>query len=66
MTRKHILIVDDEKGIRQSLSGVLEDDGYTVKAVPGGEACLEQLDSDPPSMVLLDVWLKDIDGLELL
>jgi len=66
MTRKHILIVDDEKGIRQSLTGVLEDDGYTVKAVAGGEACLEQLDSDPPNVILLDVWLKDFDGLDLL
>lgn len=66
MSRKHILIVDDEKGIRQSLTGVLEDDGYSVKAVAGGEACLEQLEGDPPNIILLDVWLKDYDGLELL
>src|SRR5205823_746997 len=58
--------VDDEKGIRQSLTGVLEDEGYSVKAVASGESCLEQLDSDPPNLVLLDVWLKDLDGLELL
>jgi two-component system nitrogen regulation response regulator NtrX len=64
--KQKILIVDDEKGIRQSLSGVLEDEGYGVKAVAGGDACLEQMDSDPPQLVLLDVWLKDTDGLEVL
>src|ERR1035438_1417675 len=64
--KKKILIVDDEKGIRQSLTGVLEDEGYAVKAVAGGDSCLEQLENDPPQLVLLDVWLKDIDGLEVL
>ncbi len=64
--KKRILIVDDEKGIRQSLTGVLEDEGYQVKAVAGGDACLEQLESDPPQLVLLDVWLKDLDGLDVL
>ncbi len=64
--KKQILIVDDEKGIRQSLTGVLEDEGYSVKAVASGESCLEQLESEPPHLVLLDVWLKDFDGLELL
>jgi two-component system nitrogen regulation response regulator NtrX len=63
---KRILIVDDEKGIRQSLAGVLEDEGYDVRTVAGGEACLELVENDPPHLILLDVWLKDIDGLEVL
>jgi len=64
--KKRLLVVDDEKGIRQSLTGVLEDEGYAVEAVAGGEACLELLQRDPQQLVLLDVWLKDLDGLEVL
>ena len=43
----HILIVDDEPDIRQSLSGVLEDEGYTAHAVESGEACLDALGGNP-------------------
>ncbi len=61
-----ILIVDDEAGIRQSLKGVLEDEGYTAVATDSGEACLEILTRQPFDAVLLDVWLPGIDGLETL
>jgi two-component system nitrogen regulation response regulator NtrX len=64
---KHrILIVDDEEGIRQSLSAILADEGYDAEAVPSGEACLAALDARPADVVLLDVWLPGIDGLETL
>src|SRR6516225_1925645 len=66
MTPPRILIVDDEPGIRNSLSGVLTDEGYTVTAVSTGEACLEEVTKSPVSLVLLDVWLDGIDGLETL
>ncbi len=61
-----VLIVDDEPGIRQSLRGVLEDEGYKVFAVESGEACLDALGRRPVDVVLLDIWLPGIDGLDAL
>lgn len=61
-----ILIVDDEAGIRQSLTGVLEDEGFNVSAVASGEECLQAFDKRLYTCVLLDVWLPGIDGLETL
>jgi len=62
----NVLIVDDESGIRQSLKGVLEDEGYKALTAESGEACLEALKKHPVDVVLLDVWLPGIDGLEAL
>ena len=61
-----VLVVDDEPGIRQSLSGVLEDEGYLVQSVESGEACLEELGLQNYELVLLDIWLPGIDGMETL
>src|SRR5690349_22446158 len=61
-----VLVVDDEPGIRQSLGGVLEDEGYTVDAVESGEACLEALIRRNYELTLLDIWLPGIDGMETL
>lgn len=61
-----ILIVDDERGIRETLRGVLEDEGFEVETVESGEACLKSVESSNYSCVLLDVWLPNIDGLETL
>src|SRR5262252_5492806 len=61
-----ILIVDDESAIRESLQGILEDEGYTASSSPSGEDCLEQLCKSACDVVLLDVWLPGIDGLETL
>jgi len=58
--------VDDEPLIRQSLSGVLQDEGYQTNAVESGEACVEELARNSYDLVLLDVWLPGIDGLETL
>ncbi|HTA44206.1 MAG TPA: sigma-54 dependent transcriptional regulator [Bryobacteraceae bacterium] len=66
MKTPRILIVDDEAGIRQSLSGVLEDEGFQVEAAETGEACLEILARSIFELVLLDIWLPGIDGLETL
>jgi two-component system nitrogen regulation response regulator NtrX len=66
MKPRRILVVDDEPGIRQSLSGVLEDDGYAVEAVESGEACLSALPGAGFELVLLDIWLPGIDGLDVL
>jgi len=61
-----ILIVDDEPGIRQSLGGVLEDEGYEVETVPSGEACMDALARRSYTVILLDVWLTGLDGLDTL
>jgi two-component system nitrogen regulation response regulator NtrX len=62
----NILIVDDEEGIRQSLKGVLEDEGYKVAAVESGESCLDTLRRRSFDVILLDIWLPGMDGLETL
>ena len=61
-----ILVVDDEEGIRESLSGIFEDEGYIVLTAGSGEESLEILKSQHPDVVLLDVWLPGIDGVETL
>jgi two-component system nitrogen regulation response regulator NtrX len=61
-----ILIVDDEPSIRESLTGVLEDEGYTCSSVESGEECLLELARQRYEIVLLDVWLPGLDGLETL
>src|ERR1700682_742203 len=62
----NILIVDDESGIRQSLKGVLEDEGDKAAVADSGEACLDTLRKKAFDVVLLDVWLPGMDGLETL
>src|SRR6186997_1392226 len=61
-----ILIVDDEPGVRSSLSGVLKDEGYSVEAVASGEACLERVTRGAVDLIVLDVWLPGMDGLATL
>jgi two-component system, NtrC family, nitrogen regulation response regulator NtrX len=61
-----ILIVDDESGIRQSLGALLRDEGYEVEAVASGEECIEQVGRRNFDLIMLDVWLKKMDGLETL
>jgi two-component system nitrogen regulation response regulator NtrX len=61
-----ILIVDDEEGIRAALGGILEDEGYkTLFAVDGVEA-LDMARQEAPDLVLLDIWMPRMDGLETL
>jgi len=62
----NILIVDDEAGIRQSLKGVLEDEGYKVALAESGESCLEAVRKRSFDVLLLDIWLPGMDGLETL
>jgi two-component system nitrogen regulation response regulator NtrX len=66
MKHSRILIVDDEPLIRQSLAGVLEDEGYLAHSVDSGEKCLEELGRNSYDLLLLDVWLPGMDGLETL
>jgi two-component system nitrogen regulation response regulator NtrX len=66
MSREEILIVDDEKNIRSSLEGILKDEGYRVRGVPTGEDLLKQVAQGVPDLVILDVWLPGMDGLQAL
>ena len=66
MKREPILVVDDEAGVRASLAGILGDEGYAVEAVETGEAALAALAARRFDLVLLDVWLPGMDGLEIL
>ena len=61
-----VLIVDDESSIRESLEGVLEDEGYKAAAAESGEACMELLRKKAFDVVLLDIWLPGMDGLDTL
>ena len=62
----NILIVDDEAGIRDSLSGILVDEGYSASSAESGETCLDLLRKTAFDVVLLDIWLPGVDGLETL
>jgi two-component system, NtrC family, nitrogen regulation response regulator NtrX len=61
-----VLIVDDEAGIRESLSSILKEEGYAVDSVGSGEECLARLANRNVDLVLLDVWLPKMDGLQTL
>ena len=61
-----ILIVDDEASIRKSLEGVLSDEGYSCALASDGADALSQLQSLRPSLVILDIWMPGMDGIETL
>ena len=63
---RRILVVDDEAGIRRVLRGYLEADGLQVSEAASGEAAVAQVRSEAPDLVLLDVMLPDVDGIEVL
>ena len=63
-----ILIVDDEKDIRELISEILIDEGYSTRLSSNSAECLNQVSSAPPSLLILDIWLKDsnMDGIDIL
>lgn len=63
---KNILIVDDEKSILRSLEGILTDEGFEVQVESNGAAALERIGESIPDLVLLDIWMPGIDGIETL
>lgn len=67
MKQDYIVIVDDESNIRLSLSGLLSDEGYTVKAFPDSERALDFIKKHPVSLILLDIWLQHrYEGIDVL
>jgi UDP-3-O-acyl N-acetylglucosamine deacetylase len=61
-----VLVVDDEGEIRTSLRGVLSDEGLRVLEAENGARALDLVRSEQPELVILDVWMPDLDGIELL
>jgi len=61
-----ILIVDDEPSILKSLSGLLSDEGFEVQTATNGYEALKIIDTESPDLVLLDIWMPGIDGIETL
>jgi len=66
MTDTVVFIVDDEEGIRESLSGIFEDEGYTVLTAGTAEEAFDMLKEQTPDLMFLDVWLPGIDGIQAL
>jgi len=61
-----ILVVDDEESIRSSLSGILSDEGFNVILAEDGKKALNVAGSESPDLVLLDIWMPGMDGMETL
>ena len=64
----YILVVDDEKDIRQLIGQILSDEGYQVCLASNSEAAMDEINSKSPDLIILDIWLKDsnMDGIEIL
>ncbi|MGN0934378.1 nitrogen assimilation response regulator NtrX [Falsigemmobacter intermedius] len=63
-----ILIVDDERDIRELISDILKDEGYQTRLAANSDECLEAINKAPPALMILDIWLKDsrMDGIDIL
>ncbi len=61
-----VLIVDDEPSILQSLGGLLADEGFEVMTAFNGYEALKIVDSESPDLILLDIWMPGMDGMETL
>ena len=66
MSHEEILVIDDEKNIRAALEGILKDEGYRVRGAGTGEELLRQVQQAAPDLIILDVWLPGMDGLQAL
>ena len=63
---KTIMVIDDEKDIRDSLEGVLKDEGYRVTVEENAEEGLRSIGKSAPDLILLDIWMPGMDGVETL
>jgi two-component system, NtrC family, nitrogen regulation response regulator NtrX len=63
-----ILIVDDEKDIRELVGEILKEEGFSVRLAGNSDECMAQINADTPSLLILDIWLKDsqMDGIDIL
>lgn len=63
---KSILVVDDEKHIRELYRSELEDEGYSVTLAGSGNEALSEVESNPPDLIVLDIQMPGMDGIETL
>jgi len=63
-----ILIVDDEKDIRELIGDILKDEGYAIRLAGNSDDCMTEINAELPSLMILDIWLKDsrMDGIDIL
>ena len=61
-----VLVVDDEKRVRDSVRVTLEDEGFSILEAPDGETALTRVATDNPDVILLDIWMPGMDGIEVL
>ncbi|WP_102223310.1 nitrogen assimilation response regulator NtrX [Acidimangrovimonas sediminis] len=63
-----ILIVDDERDIRELISDILRDEGFETRLAGTSDDCMAELNAEPPALMILDIWLKDskMDGIDIL
>ncbi len=63
-----ILIVDDERDIRELIGDILRDEGYQVRLAGTSDECMAEINAEPPALMILDIWLKDsrMDGIDIL
>ena len=63
-----ILIVDDERDIRELIGDILKDEGYAVRLAWNSDECMAEIGAEAPSLMILDIWLKDsqMDGIDIL
>ncbi|MCH8467568.1 MAG: sigma-54 dependent transcriptional regulator, partial [Roseinatronobacter sp.] len=63
-----ILIVDDERDIRELISDILQDEGYTTRRAANSDEAMAEVNASPPALMVLDIWLKDskMDGIDIL
>ena len=61
-----VLVIDDEESIRISLTGALKDEGYRVMVAGSGKEGIDAIRAERPDVILLDIWMPGMDGLETL
>ncbi len=63
-----ILITDDERDIRELISDILKDEGYTTRLAGNSDQCMAEIVREAPALMILDIWLKDsrMDGIDIL
>ena len=66
MTGESVLVVDDESGIRSTINEILSDEGYAVQTAADASEARKYYASGEPNLVLLDIWMPDMDGITLL
>ncbi|NOX72229.1 MAG: sigma-54-dependent Fis family transcriptional regulator [Alphaproteobacteria bacterium] len=63
-----ILVIDDERDIRELISDILKDEGFTTRLAGNSDECMREINAEPPDLMVLDIWLKDsrMDGIDIL